>query len=86
MCPVRAQLVQQQSQHAHRINGHQQQIVDQHAERAAMPAGPGIHGTARDPDRIQPHPRWLRHGQRHGDGAANGYHPGSDLHAEAQRA
>jgi len=30
-------VLQQQSKHAHRVNGDQQQIVDQHAERTTTP-------------------------------------------------
>ena len=77
-------LGQQQSQHADAVNGDQQEIVDQHAERAAAPAGPGIHGTARDPGGVQHQPWWMGHRDAHGDGTANGYHPGRDLHTKAQ--
>lgn len=77
-------LGQQQSQHADAVNGDQQEIVDQHAERAAAPAGPGIHGTARYPGGVQHQPRWVGHSDAHGDGTANGYHPGRDLHTKAQ--
>ncbi len=54
-------LGQQQPEHADAVDGDQQEIVDQHAERAAAPAGPCIHGTARDPGGVQHQPGRIRH-------------------------
>ena len=75
---------QQQPEHAHRVYGDQQEIVDQHAEGSTAPTCPGIHGTARDPDGVQPQPRGMGHSDAHGDGAANGGGPRGQFHTEAQ--
>ena len=77
-------LAEQQSNHAHRVYGHKQQIVDQHTKAASTPARPSIHSTSSNPCWVQYQPRGMRHCDAHSNRAPNGYHPCSHFYIEAQ--